>query len=757
MPETYSIEEIIPLEDEALKERREKLFGKAEADKLAQNRFGIALSGGGIRSATINLGFLKTLNKFDVLKKADYLSTVSGGGYCGSYIQATLKNEGSYEKLFTKEQVDYMRKRGEYLFPGKGWTKVWNQIVLAVGYLASLVMSLFSPIIPFLIVAVTYLFFFYGDSIVEWWEGTPLAEAPKPESDPVGEVLKYSAYALGGLILLNYLSNLLYKFNLFISSKFHRVQAGLVIAATILVAAISVFLFLKTAHLPSAELLLFYCFIMVVLIFAGFFTNPNATSFHRFYRQQLAEAFLHFSGDFKNVPLKNLFQNKSEKQADYLAPYPLVNTCLNLQSTVKDQSYEGTKTSDFFLLSPKFCGSKLVGYVETADANSGYDRMTFPAAITVSAAAINPGMGNYSNKIVAILTTLLNARLGYWTWNPSRVKESVPVVWWPFYFFFELFSKIGTDKKMLNISDGGHIENLAVYELLRRKCRLILAVDAGEDPFFTFADLENLTVRARNELGVDIRFREDQVPEDIIRPKPSHGYSQKRYAVADLFTIWEEILVEDDNGQIVNDSSGKPVEALVNYFYKKGSDDIDFDVKIKCKDSALDLDALKKMVAKRIFKKVKFEKEHLKFGALVYVKSSVTAPPGKPLIFKDEDLKYGTYKYKIYHPNFPHEPTSDQFFDEVQWEAYYQLGQYIGAEVLGIPDFVKYQEGEKSGFPLTIEQLIDRFDKAGYSFFQTEDEAKTRGGKSKGAGGDGEVPVTVMPEEEMPKEVNYSM
>jgi len=148
----FEAEEIIPLEDEAIKQRRAKLFNEAAAENLDNNRFGIAMSGGGIRSATINLGFLKTLNKFDVLKNADYLSTVSGGGYCGSYIQTTLKNLGSYDQLFTKDQIEYMRNRGSYLVPGKGLWKLWNQLVLIVGYLVSWCLSLISPaIILFLV------------------------------------------------------------------------------------------------------------------------------------------------------------------------------------------------------------------------------------------------------------------------------------------------------------------------------------------------------------------------------------------------------------------------------------------------------------------------------------------------------------------------------------------------------------------------------------------------------------------------------
>src|SRR5678816_1316342 len=53
---------------------------KSESDQV-----GLALSGGGIRSATFCLGVLQALQRSDLLKKVDYLSTVSGGGCIGSF------------------------------------------------------------------------------------------------------------------------------------------------------------------------------------------------------------------------------------------------------------------------------------------------------------------------------------------------------------------------------------------------------------------------------------------------------------------------------------------------------------------------------------------------------------------------------------------------------------------------------------------------------------------------------------------------
>jgi hypothetical protein len=42
----------------------------------------------------------------------------------------------------------------------------------------------------------------------------------------------------------------------------------------------------------------------------------------------------------------------------------------------------------------------------------------------------------------------------------------------------------------VNFSDGGHIENLAIYQLLKRHCQLITAVDGEADPKMAFNGLE---------------------------------------------------------------------------------------------------------------------------------------------------------------------------------------------------------------------------------------------------------------------------
>lgn len=644
---TYTFKEVIQREKEQLRQRRKKL-NQEHGTPEQENWFGIAMSGGGIRSATINLGFLQTLNKFGLLQKADYMSTVSGGGYTHAYVQATAKEKGDFSQMFTPEHIAGLRKHGEYLTPGQGLWKSANTFLLAVAFFVSWLMSLISPII------VAGILYYLFDVIFGFIGENPLA----PTSSLAYSIEWWALAIVGGLMLIHFVANILLNYNLSVSKQFNKAESALAVIGLALYGWI-LLSEVKTGERPTDSMLVDYAINAVLLFVLGFFTNPNALSFHRYYRKQLADLFLQFARTHKNMALKDIFKIDSDKKADYLAPYPLINTCLNLQNPGGGEKFKGTKASDYFLLSPLFCGSKLTCYV-ASDRYDDYRQMTLPAAVTISAAAVNPGLGIYSNKLLSVLMTLFNARLGFWISNPLKLEKTRAIVWWPIYFFKELLGRIGLNNKKINISDGGHIENLGVYELLRRGCRLIVAVDAGSDALYTFFDLNNLIIRARNELGLEIRFRHDEQPEELIRPRPSQVYSKKRFAVADIYQWWED-------RKVIDPATQQEKNEIVNFDRPR------------------------------------------KVGTFVYVKSAVLAPAGKPYLSEDDDpLKYGTYKYKIYHPDFPHESTADQFFDEIQWEAYYQLGRYIGADVLGVNDLEQYEE--KTAPQLSVEQLLAWFD-----------------------------------------------
>lgn len=106
------------LESEALKLRQE-MAGLPVSTRYV----GLALSGGGVRSATFALGLLRGLAKNGLLTHLDYLSTVSGGGYIGAMFgRLVMANDGIKDAQSELARVDsralaWLRRNGRYLNP----------------------------------------------------------------------------------------------------------------------------------------------------------------------------------------------------------------------------------------------------------------------------------------------------------------------------------------------------------------------------------------------------------------------------------------------------------------------------------------------------------------------------------------------------------------------------------------------------------------------------------------------------------------
>lgn len=612
-----SIEEVIKKELEALSAKRRKCNPDDGVDNPS-NLFGIALSGGGIRSATINLGVLKILNKCGILPLADYISSVSGGGYIGGYVHAKLRRAGSakesYAELFSENDVKHFKEYGYYLTPGSGVKECINKLRFAGVFVFSLLMNWIW------VFALFSTLFFALQGIAGIIDGSAWKN--------FGYYLcLISVITIGVHFFLHGLRYIkLWPYNVI-----YYVEGFLFFFAL-------VYLFhLATGVYPTLYPWNNFLAALIILIVIGFFADPNVLTMHRFYRDRLAEAYLgDIVQDGDNLTLSELNPGKEAKDWG-AAPYPLINTCLNLLGKT-DDSFPGSKMSDYFLLSPLYCGARLTGYTETVSA--GYKHMFLPTAVAVSGAAVNPDMGVRTNRALAFFMTLLNLRLGYWAYNPKATFRSL-ITWWPYYHVMELCSRTDTRKERVNISDGGHIENLGIYELFRRKCKLIIAVDASADPEYGFSDLSNLVIRARNELGISVKFREGLKPEAVIRPSPSTGFSQSNFAIADI----EELPREKSESK-----------------YK---------------------------------------------GLLVYIKSSLKATK------KYKMIQSTSFQYKTYHPAFPHESTADQFFDEAQWKAYYNLGRFMAGDLLGI-DVTDEERAEFSRCGVkTIDELYAVFDKIG--------------------------------------------
>ncbi len=475
--------------------------------------FGIALSGGGIRSATLNLGVLEVLNTCGVLERADYLSSVSGGGYIAGYVHARLKQDGpgAYAKLFSLDKIDALRNFAYYLAPGRDLKeKTWSRLRMWGAVAASLIMNW----VWVLALAGVVIYFFKSFYYLLYHLSLPTLFQELKVS-----VLIVSATAI--ILAWHYFFHGLRNIKFVWSSDFLNGCEGILLLVLVLWWVLHLASTAKPSDITRLQISL------AILFVTGWFANPNILTLHRFYRDRLRRAFLWTAG-MGDTGLK--VADIGPEKSDW-APYPLINTCLNLFNW-KDRNFKGTMSNDYFLLSPLYCGSHLTGYIETS--SPVYRNMTLATAVAVSGAALNPHMGTKSNRVVAFLLTLLDIRIGYWALSPKR---TIPawfqyITWWPYYLILELLSLKDTLRWRVNLSDGGHIENLAVYELLRRGCQLILAVDATADSKYAFDELNNLVTRATNELGVKIRFRQN--PETFIRPLPSEGFSQSHFVIADI-------------------------------------------------------------------------------------------------------------------------------------------------------------------------------------------------------------------------------
>jgi hypothetical protein len=188
-------------------------------------------------------------------------------------------------------------------------------------------------------------------------------------------------------------------------------------------------------------------------------------------------------------------------------PLHVINTALNLTAGEKLAWQQRQAAS--FTISPLHAGSLYVGY-RRSRRYGGPDGMSIGTAVTISGAAASPNQGYHSSPAMAFLLTLLNVRLGWWLGNPGiagrrthgkgHPTSSVPLL------ANELAGNTSDAYPWVYLSDGGHFENLGIYEMVLRRCRYIVVSDAGCDPTFNFEDLGNAMRKIRTDLGVPIDF-----------------------------------------------------------------------------------------------------------------------------------------------------------------------------------------------------------------------------------------------------------
>ena len=137
--------------------------------------------------------------------------------------------------------------------------------------------------------------------------------------------------------------------------------------------------------------------------------------------------------------------------------------------------------------------------------------ITLSAAVAISGAAVAPSMGKMTRPLLRFLLALTNVRLGVWLPNPANMpgtangsRTRVPANPRQHRMLFEVMGRHRIRSKFLYVTDGGHVENLGLYELLRRRCSRIICLDAAGGSTSTFSTLGEAISLARTQLGARV-------------------------------------------------------------------------------------------------------------------------------------------------------------------------------------------------------------------------------------------------------------
>ena len=260
---------------------------------------------------------------------------------------------------------------------------------------------------------------------------------------------------------------------------------------------------------------------------ASYYININRFSMHAVYRNRLIRAFLGASNparkpnrftDFDerdNIKLSDIWPSPEREQRQHEKKHPqihIINSALNIVAT-RELAWQERKALPL-TASPLWIGSASLkdGLGSYRPAHRYGDGMTLGTAMTISGAAASSNMGYHSSPALSVLLTLFNVRLGAWLGNPGEAGSKTysnqgpaiaakPLVQ-------EALGITTDDRPYVYLSDGGHFENLGLYEMVRRRCHLIILSDAGCDPKVAFEDLGNAVRKISIDLNTTIDFKE---------------------------------------------------------------------------------------------------------------------------------------------------------------------------------------------------------------------------------------------------------
>ena len=275
--------------------------------------------------------------------------------------------------------------------------------------------------------------------------------------------------------------------------------------------------------------------------------------------------------------------------------------------------------------------------------------------IAISGAAFTTGLGAGTSLGMSLLLGLANVRLGYW-WDsglptPGKTGPARPSLAARFCRFCsralpvqscllgEFVARFhGPTRRHWYLSDGGHFENTACYELLRRRVPFIICSDAGRDLEYSFADIAGLVRKARTDFKAEIEFLRRRQTQ-----KPVPNSNDNLPALEDV--VHPALL----------DIIGQPED----FQAMSSADEED--------------NAPKYSLRHALLARVHYLDTH-QFSFILFLKPSLTGDEPVDLI-----------QYQKVQPDFPQESTMDQYFDEAQWESYRKLGELIGQSLFAAP------------------------------------------------------------------------
>ncbi len=279
----------------------------------------------------------------------------------------------------------------------------------------------------------------------------------------------------------------------------------------------------------------------------GWLTNTNYFGLGRMYRDRLMEAFLPDCSAVECCEWAEATQADEAKLTDFRTlkgaakdamqrPLHLLN-CNVVMVDARSDKFRG-RGGDSFVLTPWYSGSDATGWVGTERLGDG--TLTLATAMATSGAAVNPGTGVDGhgvtrNRLVSFLLSFFNIRLGYWLPNPRSPRASGtsfwPNLWVPGVVQGLMGRGLNERAHFIELTDGGHFDNTGLYELIRRRVKVIVLCEGGEDEGYQMEDLANAIERVRADFGVHIKFDCTSYPLSDIRPHSCTGLSVRGFAV----------------------------------------------------------------------------------------------------------------------------------------------------------------------------------------------------------------------------------